>query len=561
MGLTDDVPDAAVADTLRETISQAIGAPSLQEAANGVALRVSEVESSDAVVAVEPSHDGDGHLWRADRHRQRSAARSTPPWPRRRPERLARNGRRRRPPPLVRSRTGIDVILDIELPLVVRFGRTELPLRALARLGPGSLIDLGRSADDPVDVLVSNRVVARGEVVVVGGNYGVRDARRGQPARSGPLDGGIGMQMGWILTPEGQLGRGQCGRRSAVAAGARACSVAAGAARQAARRARGAAVGGAGALDRHGRRPGFQDVLRQAAPAVAEAADGRRRAPMRAAAIRSAAKRGRPVRSDCRRRADVGRRGAPDAADVARGQRSQHNMPRCAEATCGRWRPALGARLGGGTQLNGMLVLLAVVRRESAVRRGLGRPPARRPDPAGALRAFTAGRAAASPGRDHAGAAGRGAGSHSGVSGLRLGAELQRLGYVSAPIARPRAGRAGRRELSDHVRSGARRPGARRACRPTRCARSGCVPFEARCRPAVLHVICTAPVPRAAFRALAALTGWTAEPYLVDDAVWERALERIRRRRAVGGPAAAPMATTSVRCRACVARRGRAAAA
>ena len=68
----------------------------------------------------------------------------------------------------------LDAILDIELPLVVRFGRTELPLRALAHLGPGSLIDLGRSADDPVDLLVSNRVVARGEVVVVGGNYGVR---------------------------------------------------------------------------------------------------------------------------------------------------------------------------------------------------------------------------------------------------------------------------------------------------------------------------------------------------------------------------------------------------
>ena len=66
------------------------------------------------------------------------------------------------------------VILDIELPLVVRFGRTEMPLRALSRMGPGSLIDLGRSADDPVELLVSNRVVARGEVVVVGGNYGVR---------------------------------------------------------------------------------------------------------------------------------------------------------------------------------------------------------------------------------------------------------------------------------------------------------------------------------------------------------------------------------------------------
>jgi flagellar motor switch protein FliN/FliY len=68
----------------------------------------------------------------------------------------------------------IDVILDIDLPVVVRFGLTEMPIRALSRLGPGSVIDLGRSPDDPVEVLVSNRVVAHGEVVIVGGNYGVR---------------------------------------------------------------------------------------------------------------------------------------------------------------------------------------------------------------------------------------------------------------------------------------------------------------------------------------------------------------------------------------------------
>lgn len=72
-----------------------------------------------------------------------------------------------------RSRT-LDVILDIDLPLVVRFGRTEMPLKALTALGPGSVIDLGRSPDEPVDVLISNQVVARGEVVIVAGNYGVR---------------------------------------------------------------------------------------------------------------------------------------------------------------------------------------------------------------------------------------------------------------------------------------------------------------------------------------------------------------------------------------------------
>jgi flagellar motor switch protein FliN/FliY len=68
----------------------------------------------------------------------------------------------------------LDVILDIDLPLSVRFGEAEMSLDELTKLGPGSVIDLGRSPDDPVDVLVNGRLVARGEVVVVAGNYGVR---------------------------------------------------------------------------------------------------------------------------------------------------------------------------------------------------------------------------------------------------------------------------------------------------------------------------------------------------------------------------------------------------
>jgi flagellar motor switch protein FliN len=68
----------------------------------------------------------------------------------------------------------LEVVLDIDLPLVVRFGRTSMSLKALADLGPGSIVDMGRSPDAPVEMLVGDRVIARGEVVVVGGNYGVR---------------------------------------------------------------------------------------------------------------------------------------------------------------------------------------------------------------------------------------------------------------------------------------------------------------------------------------------------------------------------------------------------
>ncbi len=77
-------------------------------------------------------------------------------------------------PPAHATPDNLEVILDIDLPLTVRFGVTEMTLDALTRLGPGSVIDLGRSPDDPVEVLVNGRLVARGEVVVVAGNYGVR---------------------------------------------------------------------------------------------------------------------------------------------------------------------------------------------------------------------------------------------------------------------------------------------------------------------------------------------------------------------------------------------------
>lgn len=68
----------------------------------------------------------------------------------------------------------LEAVLDVELPLVVRFGRAIMPLRSVADLSTGSVVDMGRSPDEPVELLVGERVIARGEVVIVGGNYGVR---------------------------------------------------------------------------------------------------------------------------------------------------------------------------------------------------------------------------------------------------------------------------------------------------------------------------------------------------------------------------------------------------
>ena len=70
--------------------------------------------------------------------------------------------------------TVIDQLLDLELPVAVVLGRTKLPIRDLIKLTAGSLVELDRRGGDSVDIVVHNVVVAKGEVVSIGGNYGVR---------------------------------------------------------------------------------------------------------------------------------------------------------------------------------------------------------------------------------------------------------------------------------------------------------------------------------------------------------------------------------------------------
>ena len=68
----------------------------------------------------------------------------------------------------------LDLLLDIELPVVVRMGHTEMPLGELLKLVPGSILELNRPADAPVDLLVNSKQIAKGEVVVVDGNFAFR---------------------------------------------------------------------------------------------------------------------------------------------------------------------------------------------------------------------------------------------------------------------------------------------------------------------------------------------------------------------------------------------------
>ena len=69
---------------------------------------------------------------------------------------------------------GIAHLMDVPVSVTVEVGRRRLPLSELARLGPGSLVVLDREAHEPADVLVNGKVVARGEIVMIDGSYGVR---------------------------------------------------------------------------------------------------------------------------------------------------------------------------------------------------------------------------------------------------------------------------------------------------------------------------------------------------------------------------------------------------
>lgn len=64
--------------------------------------------------------------------------------------------------------------MDVELDVTLRFGQREMLLGDVLNLAPGSVVELDQQVQDPVQLLVADKVVAWGEVVVVDGNYGLR---------------------------------------------------------------------------------------------------------------------------------------------------------------------------------------------------------------------------------------------------------------------------------------------------------------------------------------------------------------------------------------------------
>ena len=94
------------------------------------------------------------------------------PWPSRRTP--ARGNVARRDTETVGMRGGLDMLHDVEMEVSAELGRTRMSVRELLSLSPGAIVELDRAAGSPADLLVNGRLIARGEVVVVDENFGIR---------------------------------------------------------------------------------------------------------------------------------------------------------------------------------------------------------------------------------------------------------------------------------------------------------------------------------------------------------------------------------------------------
>jgi flagellar motor switch protein FliN/FliY len=74
----------------------------------------------------------------------------------------------------IQETTNLNLVMDVELNVTLRFGQRQLTLREVLDLTSGSVIELDRQVEEPVELLLEGKVIARGEAVVIDGNYGLR---------------------------------------------------------------------------------------------------------------------------------------------------------------------------------------------------------------------------------------------------------------------------------------------------------------------------------------------------------------------------------------------------
>ena len=72
------------------------------------------------------------------------------------------------------GKANLDLLLDVEIPISVEVGRAQMSLEEVLKLVPGSVVALDKKAEEPVDLRVNGKLVARGEVVLVDDAYGLR---------------------------------------------------------------------------------------------------------------------------------------------------------------------------------------------------------------------------------------------------------------------------------------------------------------------------------------------------------------------------------------------------
>jgi flagellar motor switch protein FliN/FliY len=77
-------------------------------------------------------------------------------------------------PEEVDEKKNLNLLMDIRLGLIVELGRSEMHLKEILKLTKGSIIELDRLSGEPVDLFANNKLIARGEVVVIDDNFGLR---------------------------------------------------------------------------------------------------------------------------------------------------------------------------------------------------------------------------------------------------------------------------------------------------------------------------------------------------------------------------------------------------
>ena len=78
-------------------------------------------------------------------------------------------------------RGNLELLMDVELPVMLRFGCREATLREVLDMATGAVLELDREVHEPVDLVLNGRIIARGEVVVIDGDFGLRVSEVASP--------------------------------------------------------------------------------------------------------------------------------------------------------------------------------------------------------------------------------------------------------------------------------------------------------------------------------------------------------------------------------------------